>query len=226
MAESKPVTIRIPEPWLSQIEAIAAKKYPGRKGNPNKSQVVLDAVDFYLQHLNDNNDSVTVNDNVLTVSNSSIEEVANRAVKNEIEKLTQNLKQALSQCMTEFTAAKPEQVNEIFKSCLTISQSKKKDSAKAIEQSPLPSAIAKRKTQIEAKPTQNKTESDKQELDERRLTRHQMYEYLNIAPRTLDIWIKKAKAKSDPPIISHEGKSWRYISSGEGLKKVFILIED
>lgn len=217
MAESKPVTIRIPEPWLTQIEAIAAKKYPGRKGNPNKSQVVLDAVDFYLQHLNDNNDSVINNDNVLTVSNSSIESVANRAVKKEIEILTRNLKQVLSQCMTEFTAAKPERVNEILESCLTFSQSKRKDSA---------TAIAKKKTKTEAELTENKTESNKQKLDERRLTRHQMYEYLGISPRTLDIWIKKAKAKSDPPIISHEGKSWRYIPSGKGLKKVFILIED
>jgi hypothetical protein len=217
MAESKPVTIRIPEPWLSRIEALAAEKYPGRKGNPNKSQVVLDAIDFYLQHLYDSKDSVGNNDGVLNVTNISIQETVNLAVKQQIEQLTIQLKQALNQCLTSLTKAQPQQIETILETCLTVPQQKPKDLGQPIVSKSPPSP---RKTTPKTAPL------DKQELNEQKLTRHEMYKYLGISPRTLDIWIKKAKNFSEPPIISYQGQSWRYILSGEGVKKIFVLIEE
>ena len=207
MAESKPVTIRIPNDWLVQIEKLAAHKYPGRKGNPNKSQVILDAVEFYLQHLNnDTNDSVHGNDNVFDVNKQEIQQTVNLAVEQQIEKLALNLKESISQCFTAFTDAQPNQIAAILQS---------KEDMAVRETTPKPEV-----NQAEDTP------ADKQEFDERKLTRHQMYQYLDISSRTLDVWIRKAKAESDPPIISYQGKSWHYVPSGKGLSKVFVLIED
>ena len=207
MAESKPVTIRIPDAWLVQIENLAAQKYPGRKGNPNKSQVILDAVEFYLQHLNNDGEyNVHDNDNVLGVNKQEIQQAVNLAVEQQIEKLAQNLKKTISQCFTAFTDAQPDQIAAILQSQEDIAVGETAPNSKA--------------NQAEDTP------ANKQEFDQRKLTRHQMYQYLDISSRTLDVWIRKAKAESDPPIISHQGKNWRYIPSGKGLTKVFVLIED
>lgn len=207
MAESKPVTIRIPDAWLVQIKKLAAHKYPRRNGNPNKSQVILDAVEFYLQHLNNDNEyKVNNNDKVFTVSKQAIQQTVNLAVEQQIEKLAQNIKENISQCFTAFTDAQPDQIAAIIQST----------------ENKLATDITSKTEADQAEDTS----ADKQEFDERKLTRHQMYQYLDISSRTLDVWIRKAKAKSDPPIISHQGKSWRYISSGKGLGKVFVLIED
>lgn len=206
MAESKPVTIRIPDAWLVQIENLAAQKYPGRKGNPNKSQVILDAVEFYLQHLNNDGEyNVNSNDTVFSANKLELQKIVNLAVEQQIEKLALSLKQSIAECLTTFTEAKPEQIAAILQS-----QSDK------IFAEVLP------KPEV----TQPDTPANKQEFDQRKLTRHQMYQYLDISSRTLDVWIRKAKAESDPPIIFHQGKSWRYIPSGKGLTKVFVLIED
>lgn len=217
MAESKPVTIRIPDAWLSKIEDLAAQKYPGRKGNPNKSQVVLDAIEFYLQHLNDTENKVHTNDTVLNVNKISIQYTVNLAVEKQIKQLTLNLKQALSHCFTTFTDVEANQVEALLEKELVIS----KLETESLEPDPLPKS---QKSQVPA--LQSETSSNKPKFDERTLTRNQMYQYLGISSRTLDLWIRKAKLLSDPPIISHQGKTWRYILSGKGLRKVFVLIED
>ncbi|MBO1349626.1 MAG: hypothetical protein EBE86_020630 [Hormoscilla sp. GUM202] len=46
MTESKPISIRIPQELLEQVDAIARRYYPPRKHGaaPNRSQMILDFI--------------------------------------------------------------------------------------------------------------------------------------------------------------------------------------
>lgn len=69
MVESKVVAIRIPQDLLSAIDQLAAVRYPSRRrGEPNRSQLILDLIESGIQTATD--DSV---DNRITVSSEVLE---------------------------------------------------------------------------------------------------------------------------------------------------------
>ena len=50
MAESKVVSLRIPQDLLSAIDRLAQIKYPSRRGGePNRSQLILDFIESGIQ---------------------------------------------------------------------------------------------------------------------------------------------------------------------------------
>jgi metal-responsive CopG/Arc/MetJ family transcriptional regulator len=66
MAESKAISIRVPDLLLEKIDRLAEEKYKSHKGTPNRSLVVLDAIVAYFETLSDT-DSI---DQIITVSDS------------------------------------------------------------------------------------------------------------------------------------------------------------
>ena len=60
MAESKVVSLRVPDELLQWVENLSDEEYPssrsGRSG-ANRSQVILDALEFYRKHRNTVTDS-------------------------------------------------------------------------------------------------------------------------------------------------------------------------
>jgi metal-responsive CopG/Arc/MetJ family transcriptional regulator len=69
MAESKVVSIRIPQELLDAIDRLAAVRYPSRRGGePNRSQLILDLIESSIQTATED----TVN-NRITVSSEVIE---------------------------------------------------------------------------------------------------------------------------------------------------------
>jgi predicted DNA-binding protein len=53
MANSKAISIRVPDELLEKIDLLAEKKYKSHKGTPNRSLVVLDAIVAYFDTLSD-----------------------------------------------------------------------------------------------------------------------------------------------------------------------------
>jgi predicted DNA-binding protein len=53
MANSKAISIRIPDELLEKIDLLAGEKYKSHKGTPNRSLVVLDAIVTYFDALSD-----------------------------------------------------------------------------------------------------------------------------------------------------------------------------
>jgi metal-responsive CopG/Arc/MetJ family transcriptional regulator len=53
MANSKAISIRIPDELLEKIDLLAEQKYKSHKGTPNRSLVVLDAIVVYFDTLSD-----------------------------------------------------------------------------------------------------------------------------------------------------------------------------
>lgn len=66
MANSKAISVRIPDELLSKIDLLAQEKYKSHKGTPNRSLVILDAIVEYFNTLSDteNKSNVTMSDNV------------------------------------------------------------------------------------------------------------------------------------------------------------------
>jgi metal-responsive CopG/Arc/MetJ family transcriptional regulator len=53
MANSKAISIRVPDELLEKIDRLAEEKYKSHKGTPNRSLVVLDAIVEYFDTLSD-----------------------------------------------------------------------------------------------------------------------------------------------------------------------------
>jgi metal-responsive CopG/Arc/MetJ family transcriptional regulator len=53
MANSKAISIRVPDELLEKIDLLAEEKYKSHKGTPNRSLVVLDAIVEYFNTLSD-----------------------------------------------------------------------------------------------------------------------------------------------------------------------------
>jgi metal-responsive CopG/Arc/MetJ family transcriptional regulator len=53
MANSKAISIRVPDELLEKIDRLADEKYKSHKGTPNRSLVVLDAIVEYFNTLSD-----------------------------------------------------------------------------------------------------------------------------------------------------------------------------
>jgi predicted DNA-binding protein len=67
MADSKAVSIRIPDELLAKIDDLAERKYKSIKGKPNRSLVILDAVVAFFNAVSDseiNNDLIALSDTV------------------------------------------------------------------------------------------------------------------------------------------------------------------
>lgn len=68
MAESKVISVRVTLELLEAIDKLATERYPSRRGEPNRSQVLLDALEAYFSP------SVDRVDNLYTAStNAEIE---------------------------------------------------------------------------------------------------------------------------------------------------------
>jgi predicted DNA-binding protein len=77
MANSKAISIRVHDELLEKIDKLAEEKYKSRKGTPNRSQVVLDALDAYFDTLSDtvnNEDCDSVSDSVNIVDFNELRE--------------------------------------------------------------------------------------------------------------------------------------------------------
>jgi LysM repeat protein/predicted DNA-binding protein len=67
MADSKAVSIRIPDELLGKIDDLAERKYKSIKGKPNRSLVILDAVVAFFNAVSDSeidNDLIALSDTV------------------------------------------------------------------------------------------------------------------------------------------------------------------
>jgi metal-responsive CopG/Arc/MetJ family transcriptional regulator len=56
MAESKVISVRVTLELLEAIDKLATERYPTRRGEPNRSQVLLDALEAYFRPSVDNVD--------------------------------------------------------------------------------------------------------------------------------------------------------------------------
>jgi metal-responsive CopG/Arc/MetJ family transcriptional regulator len=67
MSESKTISLRIPENILTEIDRIAQEKYKSHKGTPNRSLVILDALEAYINtsSCDANKDIIASHDDVL-----------------------------------------------------------------------------------------------------------------------------------------------------------------
>ena len=61
MSENKTISLRIPDEILKSLDDIALEQYPNRTGTGfNRTQVILDAIEMYLENRNNK----TLQDNV------------------------------------------------------------------------------------------------------------------------------------------------------------------
>jgi predicted DNA-binding protein len=77
MANSKAISIRVPDELLEKIDLLAEEKYKSHKGTPNRSLVVLDAIVAYFDTLSDTSNFenvVSVSDNVSIVEFNELRE--------------------------------------------------------------------------------------------------------------------------------------------------------
>ena len=78
MANSKAISIRVPDELLKKIDRLAEEKYKSHKGTPNRSLVVLDAIAAYFDTLSDTsivNELVTVSNSVTTVECNELRDI-------------------------------------------------------------------------------------------------------------------------------------------------------
>ena len=78
MANSKAISIRVPDELLEKIDQLAEEKYKSHKGTPNRSLVVLDAIVAYFDTLSDTSNSngiVSLSDNVSIVEFNDLKEI-------------------------------------------------------------------------------------------------------------------------------------------------------
>lgn len=78
MANSKAISIRVPDELLEKIDLLAEEKYKSHKGTPNRSLVVLDAIVAYFDTLSDTNRieyTVSVSDSVSIADFKGLQDV-------------------------------------------------------------------------------------------------------------------------------------------------------
>jgi predicted DNA-binding protein len=101
MANSKAISIRIPDELLEKIDLLAEEKYKSHKGTPNRSLVILDAIVAYfgtLSDTNDQKDATSLSDSVSIVEFNGLRDVVNTLsdsilqVKNQFDTLSGGFK--------------------------------------------------------------------------------------------------------------------------------------
>jgi lambda repressor-like predicted transcriptional regulator len=82
MSESKTISLRIPENILTEIDRIAQEKYKSHKGTPNRSLVILDALESYINTSScDANVLFASHDDVLTERVQELEKTVSRMLE-------------------------------------------------------------------------------------------------------------------------------------------------
>jgi metal-responsive CopG/Arc/MetJ family transcriptional regulator len=93
MANSKAISIRVPDELLDKIDKLAEDKYKSHKGTPNRSLVVLDAIVAYFDALSDIaniNEAVLVSDSVSIVEFNGLRDIVD-TLSNTVKKLEKQL---------------------------------------------------------------------------------------------------------------------------------------
>jgi metal-responsive CopG/Arc/MetJ family transcriptional regulator len=103
MANSKAVSIRIPDELLEKIDRLAEEKYKSHKGTPNRSLVVLDAIVAYFDTLSDISDIVSVSNSVSIVEFNGLRDI--------VSTLSDNVKQLENKIIALFDIDNPS-INE------------------------------------------------------------------------------------------------------------------
>jgi predicted DNA-binding protein len=103
MADSKAVSIRIPDELLAKIDKLAEEKYTSIKGKPNRSIVIQNAIVAYFVTVSDNSSDkdliASLIDNSVTVSNTvGIKEF--RVLQDLVEILSRDVKQLRESLVT------------------------------------------------------------------------------------------------------------------------------
>jgi metal-responsive CopG/Arc/MetJ family transcriptional regulator len=100
MANSKAISIRIPDELLGKIDLLAEEKYKSHKGTPNRSLVVLDAIVDYFNTLSNSSEVEqlkTVSDSVNIIEFYELRDVVNtlsdtlKSLKQELTALSDNV---------------------------------------------------------------------------------------------------------------------------------------
>jgi metal-responsive CopG/Arc/MetJ family transcriptional regulator len=94
MANSKAISIRIPDELLEKIDLLAEEKYKSHKGTPNRSLVVLDAIVAYFATLSDTDSSdniASVSDSVSIIDFNELRDIVN-TLSDTVKQLTENHK--------------------------------------------------------------------------------------------------------------------------------------
>ena len=83
MSESKTISLRIPENILTEIDRIAQEKYKSHKGTPNRSLVILDALEAYINtpSCDANKEGFASHDGVLTERVQELEKTVSQILE-------------------------------------------------------------------------------------------------------------------------------------------------
>jgi metal-responsive CopG/Arc/MetJ family transcriptional regulator len=93
MANSKAISIRIPDELLEKIDLLAEEKYKSHKGTPNRSLVVLDLIAAHFDTLSDTSKTkgvFSLSDSVSTVEFNELRDMVN-TLSDSIRRLESNL---------------------------------------------------------------------------------------------------------------------------------------
>ena len=88
MPDTKVVSIRVPISLLEAVDNLAEAKYPSRTGGtPNRSQLILDAIEAYINRASGNvdNSADTDNSTLIKTLNNVVERLA--LVENRVEEV-------------------------------------------------------------------------------------------------------------------------------------------
>lgn len=199
MANSQVVSLRIPEVLLEKLDEIAESDYPSRTGGKsNRSQVLLDALDFYLQH-REGGGRQQIN-NVNNVSEQEVEE--------KIEAVSLNFRALLSKLYERI---------EVLENWKAASDKGEKLPVGDGEDSNAVNNV----NEVDGEASPNEAGAPT------RMAKEKMARKLSISKRTLDRRIAAAKKEQriEEPIIVVAGERWRYLTLEERGKslKVFEL---
>jgi predicted DNA-binding protein len=121
MANSKAISIRIPDELLEKIDRLAEEKYKSHKGTPNRSLVVLDAIAAYFDTLSDASKDeffIPVSDSVKNADFNQLQQEVN-TLKDAIRQLDQRMSSLLDSVAR--VDEKPPQQNQL--SIISVSDS-------------------------------------------------------------------------------------------------------
>jgi hypothetical protein len=111
MANSKAISVRIPDELLEKIDKLANEKYKSHKGTPNRSLVVLDAIVVYF-----NTSSATADTNM----SDSVSIVDFQELKQEVDTLKDTVRQLVGKSFTVSDNVDEHEVKELKHNQLSI----------------------------------------------------------------------------------------------------------
>jgi len=143
MANSKAISIRIPDELLEKIDLLAEEKYKSHKGTPNRSLVVLDAIVSYFNTLSDTSkidDIISVSDSVSIAEFNGLRDAVN-ALSDSVRQLESKLiiSSDVEQQLADNISLEEDEPEQSQLSIISVS-----DSAIKIEDGFTPAELAKR----------------------------------------------------------------------------------